>query len=190
MITIWLRELSTYNNGYSIDKQFDLDDYVSSNDILAELFTYTKEKIEELDPKNLEYYNFEEWMISDYELDDGYISMKIGEYDSIDTLLEINESLTSFTDDDKVKYIALLERGYDHEEAIDRFEDCNIYQVEDRYNPMTDLAYDFVEEGYFGEILDSIKIYLDYEKIGRDLEMNGTYEQVDYDANCYLVEVN
>ena len=151
MITIWLRELSTHNNGFSLDKKFDLDDYSSSSDILEELFAYTKETIEDIDPENLDYYNFEEWMITDYELEDGYISLKIGEYDSIDNLLTINGSLNDLTDDDKIKYIALLERGYDHEQALDRFEDCYVYSVEDRYNPMSDLAYDFVEEGIFGE---------------------------------------
>ena len=189
MITLWLRELSTHNNGYSLDKKFDLDDYSSSQDILDELFEYTKETIKELDPENFDYYNFEEWMITDYELEDGYISLKIGEYDSIDNLLAINESLSDLTDDDKIKYIALLERGYDHEQTLDRFEDCYIYSVESSHSAMSDLAYDFVEEGMFGEIADNIKGYIDYDKIGRDLEMNGTFEQVDYEGSCYLVEI-
>lgn len=190
MITIWLRELSTHNNGYSLDKQFDLDEYSSSSEILEELFTYTKEKIEEIDPNNMDYYNFEEWMITDYEFEDSVFSFKISEYESLTKLLEINETFNDLDSDSRIKYTALLERGYDHEQSIDRFDDCIVYSVESSYSAMSDLAYDFVEDGFFGEIADNIKMYIDYEKIGRDLEVNGSFEQVQYEGNNYLVEIS
>jgi len=191
MIIIWLRELSTHNNGYSLDKKFDLDEYSSSSDILEELFTYTKEKIEEIDPENMDYYNFEEWMITDYEFEDSVLfSFKISEYESITKLLEINETFNDLDTDSRIKYTALLERGFGHEQVLDKFDDCIVYSVESSYSAMSDLAYDFVEDGFFGEIADNIKMYIDYEKIGRDLEMNGTFEQVEHDGSTYLVEIN
>lgn len=189
MITLWLRELSTHNNGYSLDKKFDLDDYSSSQDILDELFEYTKETIEEMDPENLDYYNFEEWMITDYEFEDNIFSMTIGEYDSIDKLLELNDALSELNTSDKIKYIALLDTGYEHSDAMEHIEDCIIFDIEDRFNPMSDLAYEFVEQEYFGDVPEHIKIYLNYEKIGRDLEINGTFQRVDFEGNCYIVEI-
>jgi antirestriction protein len=189
MITLWLRELSTHNNGYSLDKKFDLDDYTSSQDMLDELFEYTKESIEEIDSENLNYYNFEEWMITDYEFEDNIFSFIIGDYDSLDKLLELNEALSDLDNGDKIKYIALINNGYEHNDAMDNIEDCIIFEVENTFHPMSDLAYDFVEDGYFGDVPENIKIYLDYEKMGRDLEINGTFIQVDYEGNSYIVEI-
>jgi len=190
MITIWLRELSTHNNGYSLDKKFDLDDYSSSGDILEELFTYTKEKIEEMDPENIDYYNMEEWMITDYEFEDSTLHFKIAENESITKLLEINETFNDLDSDSRIKYTALMEKGFGHEQVLDKFDDCIVYSVESSSSAMSDLAYDFVEEGLFGEIADNIKMYIDYEKIGRDLEMNGSFEHVEHEGNSYLVEIN
>jgi len=188
MITIYLREHSTHNNGYSLDKRFDLNDYTNSKEILNELFAYTKEKITELD-SDLDYYNFEEWLITDYEFEDNSLHFTIGEYDSIDKLLSINESLNDLSNDDKIKYIALLEQGYSHDQTLEKFDDCIIYEVENSYSAMSDLAYDFIENGFFGEVSESIKMYLDYDKIGRDLEINGDFILVEYLDSCYLVEI-
>ena len=46
------------------------------------------------------------------------------------------------------------------------------------YSDMTleDVAYDLVEEGCFGELSETIKGYLDYEKLARDLSIDGYTE--------------
>ena len=53
---------------------------------------------------------------------------------------------------------------------MSNLDDCDIYED----MSLKDLAYDFVEEGLFGSILNNIKNYLDYEAIARDLGFDYT----------------
>lgn len=73
--------------------------------------------------------------------------------------------------DDKVRVIiAVGEVGYkfDLEKDVPDQFDIELYEM----NSLRDLAIQFVEEGFLGEILDSVHSYLNYDAIARDLGMD------------------
>ena len=69
-------------------------------------------------------------------------------------------------------------------EAIDSCEDSvRIYENQS----MEDIAYDLIEECYsFENIPDIISNNIDYEKIGRDLEIEGSYYKIGLDIYEYV----
>ena len=113
---------------------------------------------------------YEEFFITDYENDYDYA---VGEYDNLEDLNEKAETLEAI-DDYQMEIIKALisEGGYDLGEAIDKADDC-IYFPD--CNDMSDVAYQLVEEGIFLEVPENIKCYLDYDAIGRDLNIEGTF---------------
>lgn len=105
--------------------------------------------------------NDEEYFITDFDS-----PFPISEYENV---YELNEFVLEFNNknDDEQKIISYLidNCNLSYDEALSRYEDVTYYQAES----YEDLAYEFVEEGLFGEIPESIQYYLDYEKIGRGL---------------------
>lgn len=81
------------------------------------------------------------------------------------------EAVEEWEDGQKINVIlAVGEAGYSFEfgkDDPDQF-DIQIYEVES----MKELAEQFVEEGLFGEIPESIQFYIDYKAIARDLTMD------------------
>lgn len=81
------------------------------------------------------------------------------------------EAVDDWEDWQKVNVIlAVGEAGYSFDlgdDDPDKF-DIQIYNVDS----MKELAEQFVEEGVFGEIPESLQFYIDYESIARDLEMD------------------
>ena len=81
------------------------------------------------------------------------------------------EAVEDWEDWQKINVIlAVGETGYSFDlgkDDPDQF-DIQIYEVES----MKELAEQFVEEGLFGEIPESIQFYIDYEAIARDLAMD------------------
>lgn len=81
------------------------------------------------------------------------------------------EAVDEWEDYQKINAIlAAGEAGYSFElgkDSPDQF-DIQIYEVDS----MKELAEQFVEEGLFGEIPESIQFYIDYEAIARDLAMD------------------
>lgn len=86
------------------------------------------------------------------------------------------EKIEEWEDYEKTLILIAEECGYDidlkNTEPNDF--DIEIYDC-DR---MEELAEQFVEEGLFGDIPDNIIIYLDYEKIARDLSMDYTETRI------------
>ena len=79
------------------------------------------------------------------------------------------DACDEWTEDQKRRVIlAVGEAGYKFDLGNDDPDslDVDIYEVDN----MKDLAEQFVEEGLFGEIPESIRYYLDYDLIARDLE--------------------
>lgn len=78
--------------------------------------------------------------------------------------------------------IAVGEAGYhfDYETVGSADFDVSIYFVDS----LKDLAYEFVDEGLFGEIADNVLMYLDYDAIARDLSVDYTKITI---ANTQLV---
>ncbi|MDI7774702.1 antirestriction protein ArdA [Asticcacaulis sp. EMRT-3] len=85
--------------------------------------------------------------------------------------------------DDKIRVIiAIGEAGYSFDlgsDSPDKFE-VDLYACES----LRDLAIQFVDDGLFGDIPDSIQNYLDYDSMARDLSID--YGQVTIDGAPYI----
>lgn len=93
------------------------------------------------------------------------------------------QAIEDWSEDEKIKVIiAVGEAGYSFDLGKDdpnQFE-IHLYQVDS----LKELAYQFVEEGLFGEIPVSIQNYLDYNAIARDLGMD--YSEIVIDKVRYI----
>lgn len=81
------------------------------------------------------------------------------------------EAAETWDEDDKHRYIiAVGECGYSHEQVANdpSSVDMTLYEL----SSMRDLAEQFVEEGLYGEIPESLQFYIDYEAIARDLSVD------------------
>lgn len=116
--------------------------------------------------------NYEEWFITDYECP----YLQIGEYDNIDQLNEIAQTLEDLDEWDRDIVKALLDEGYELDEAIRTAPDCIVYNDCD---DMSDVAYQMYEEGLLGEIPEHLINYIDWEAYGRDLSFDGHWIETD-----------
>ena len=77
-------------------------------------------------------------------------------------------AVENWSDDEKLYFIiAVGECGYSFDpETVEPYDfDVDLYQVDN----LVELAEQFVEEGLYGEIPESLRFYIDYVGIGRDL---------------------
>ena len=122
---------------------------------------------------------YEEYFITDYESDVPGVS--VGEYDNLDDLNEMAETLADLDDYDLEIIGALLSEGYDLEEALDKKDDVMVFSD---CHDMTDVAYAYIEEtGMLDSVPDSIARYFDYEAFGRDMSFEGQFVFTDR-GNC------
>ena len=117
-----------------------------------------------------EYY--EEFFITDYEC----AFYEIGEFENLTALNEIAETLEALDDWEKEMVKALLNEGYNLDEAIETAPDCIEW---DNCNDMSDVAYRMYEEGLLGEIPDHLINYIDWDAYGRDLSFDGHWIATD-----------
>ncbi len=88
------------------------------------------------------------------------------------------EKCDEWEDGEKMRFIiAVGECGFDADKASGKpYElDIDIYEEDS----MRDLAERFVEEGYFGEIPESLAFYIDYDAIARDLSVDYSETVID-----------
>lgn len=149
-IKIYVADLAAYNNGKLhgvwIDATQELDDI---QDQINEMLENSPEELAE------------EWAIHDYE---GFGSYSVSEYEGIQSLHEIacfieehgeigSELLSHFGDD--------LD---DAKKAIeDNYSGC--------YASLADYAQELTEDT--GDIPKHLEFYIDYERMGRDMELSG-----------------
>lgn len=112
----------------------------------------------------------EEYAIHDYDTD--LEGLTIAEYDNVHELNELAEHLEDYDD----ALLAIIEStGYDWKYCVEVYNNGD-YSFYPGCNTLEDLAYELVEEGCFGNVDDSIRCYIDYEAIGRDLGFDGYTE--------------
>lgn len=81
------------------------------------------------------------------------------------------EATDEWNDDQKTRYIiAVGEAGYSHDQLADGPEniEIDIYDL----SSLKELAEQFVDEGLYGVIPDSLQSYIDYDAIARDLALD------------------
>lgn len=126
---------------------------------------------------------YEEYFFSDWECE---IPFDFGEYPSISEINDIAgrvEALKEYELD--VLEVILKEHTSDIDEALRIVEACD-YRTWDSCNNMADVANAMADEyGYLKDIPECFQCYIDYEKWGRDLAIEGTFLECD----GYFVEV-
>ena len=160
MLKIYVTNLKEYNNGK----------------IIGEWVSLPCEGLEEVLNKISNNGN-DELFISDYETD--ISNLKISEYDDILQLNEIAEEIDNLSDDEVIALQAYLEQYNDIEQALEEVRQGN-YTIYYDCDDMSDVAYQVVNDcGLLDGVPEEVKIYFDYEAYGRDMEINGTFIQID-----------
>lgn len=167
MLRIYLTNLGKYNEGMLIGEWVDLP--VSEEEL---------EKVFKRIGINDEY---EEYFITDYESDiDG---LKVGEYENVDDLNELAEALEDLDSEEENVLSVMLKDGCTFEEALEKIKDRD-YMVYYNCDSMEDVAYQVVEEsGLLDGVPEKVARYFNYEAYGRDLEIEGTFYQIN---NAYI----
>lgn len=160
MLKIFISNLKEYNNGK----------------IIGEWVSLPCEGLEEVLHKISNNGN-DELFISDYETD--ISNLKISEYDDILQLNEIAEEIDNLSDDEVIALQAYLEQYNDIEQALEEVRQGN-YTIYYDCDDMSDVAYQVVNEsGLLDGVPETLKGYFDYEAYGRDIDINGTFIQID-----------
>lgn len=160
MLKIYVTNLSKYNEGV----------------LVGEWVSLPCEGLEEVLDKISNNGNGE-LFISDYETD--ISNLKISEYDDILQLNEIAEEIDNLSDDEVIALQAYLEQYNDIEQALEEVHQGN-YTIYYDCNDMSDVAYQVVNDcGLFDGVPEALKEYFDYEAYGRDMDIEGTFIQID-----------
>lgn len=120
----------------------------------------------------------DELFISDYETDIN--GLKVAEYEDILQLNEIAEEIEEMREDELIAFQAYLEQYANNmEQALEEVHQGN-YRIYYNCDNMEDVAYQVVNDcGLLDGVPEEVKIYFDYEAYGRDMEINGTFIQID-----------
>ena len=175
----FITNLGKYNEGVLSYKliSFPIDED-ELNEALKEIgCKYTDENGKEY---NIEY---EEYFFSDWDCE---IPFDFGEYESISDVNDIAERVEVLeTYEQDVLKVILEEHISTEDEALRIVEDGNYTIWNDCIN-MADVAQTMVEEcEYFGNIPEQLQCYIDYEKMGRDLAIEGTF----LEGDGYFIEI-
>ncbi|MGG1660918.1 antirestriction protein ArdA [Brevibacillus sp. NRS-1366] len=112
----------------------------------------------------------EEYAIHDYEA-----PFRLGEYSDVYATNEIAAVLSRY--DSRV--VVTLSECMDDVDDVVRLLESGDYSLYFDVDNLLDVAADMVDGGYFGPIPPSLSCYIDYEKIARDLKMDGWYMHYD-----------
>ena len=114
---------------------------------------------------------YDEYFITDYESDvDG---LRIGEYDNLEELDELAEELDALQDYEIGIVEALLSDGYDIREALEKRDDCILW---DGCSSMADVAERYADEtGLLESIPENLRYYFDFAALGRDMKLEGHF---------------
>jgi len=168
MLNIFITNLGKYNEGELIGEWVKLP--VSEEELEA---VFERIGINE---------EYEEHFITDYETD--ITGLKVGEYDSIEDLNELAETLEDLDEYEREIVEAMISEGYDLEEALEKKDDCMVYHD---CNDMTDVAEQYAEEtGLLDSIPENLRYYFDFEAYGRDMRIEGTFVFTN-NGNCVQI---
>ncbi len=149
-IRIYIADLAAYNNGKLHGVWINTADNL--NDIQEQINNMLAESPEDF---------AEEYVIHDYE---GFGGYRIGEYTGIETAHEI----ASFIDKNPEIAGKLLNYFDDSLDDARKAIDENYCGC---YKSLADYAEELTEET--SEIPENLAFYIDYERMGRDMELNG-----------------
>ena len=161
---VYITDLEAYNNGHLVGAWYELP---MNEDLLAESIENELQK-----GKNIcnSAHHHEEYFITDYECN----YMKIDEYESLTKLNEIAQKMDSLDEQEKIAVKLMLENYIVNfiDEAIENIDNMICTGEEE----MEDIAYSCIEEsGALENMPENLQGYFDYEALGRDMEIEGSY---------------
>jgi antirestriction protein len=160
-IQVWVGDLAEYNNGRLVGDWFMLP-----------------MDLEEIYEQVLEEGN-EEIYIGDLDSEHYSIIKNMG----LRELNEFAEKLESLQEYEQKALIGLMEYYNDLDECLEILENGDFMVYHDCQN-MSDVAYQWYEEtGQLKELEKHINsFYIDWEALGRDMDIEGTFIQIDNDT--------
>lgn len=161
---VYITDLEAYNNGHLVGSWYALP---MGEEELAQAIQDELQKGQKICKHT---HKHEEYFISDFECD----YMKINEYDSLDKLNEIAQKMEELEENEKTAVKLMLENYIVNsmDEAIENLENMTCTGE----SSIEDIAYNYIEEsGVLQNIPESLRGYFDYEALGCDMEINGSY---------------
>jgi len=122
-----------------------------------------------------------EYCITDCECGISRLTKKLKEYKSIEELNEIAERLEPLSEHEIFKLLSMFEIVY-YENIIEYFDSIDEWHLFEDIYDLYSLGYLFANEWNCLEIPDNLEPYFDYEKYGRDinLECRGGFTEDGY----------
>lgn len=160
MLNIYITNLGKYNEGHLVGEWVGLP--------------VTALELEEVYKRIGIGERYEEVFIADYETD--IEGLEIGECSSIEILNKFATRFENLEEEEKEILQALLLNDSDIEDGFGKLED-DAYHVYHGCEDMTDVAHQIMDER-LKEFPKEIVLYFDFEAYGRDLEINGTFYQI------------
>jgi antirestriction protein len=193
--SIYVSVLSDYNSGYLhgkwIDASLSVDEiwqhinqlYITSKypNVIATVCNecdyitlYEHDKCSSCDSINIKIVpSAEEFAVHDHS---GFAPFSVSEYSSIEEVADIADILSNVTNDDDLAKITFLAGLYDDIATISaKIDDVNIYN-----GSRSDYAEELISNCY--DVPDFLEFYIDYDKYGCDLELNGELVEVERDV--------
>ena len=193
--SIYVSVLADYNAGYLhgtwIDATLPIEDiwqhinqlYITSKypNVIATVCNdcdyiklYDHDKCSSCDSINIKIVpSAEEYQINDHS---GFAPFSVSEYSSIEEIADIADILSGVSNDEDLAKITFLQSIYDDITTISaKIDDVNIY-----HGSRGDYAAELIADCY--EVPDFLAQYIDYDKYGHDLEINGEITEVEHDV--------
>lgn len=117
----------------------------------------------------------EEYAIHDYE---GFAPFNVAEYDSIEDIARMAEILSNDSDPEHHAISFLVERSLSLEDIESKLKDVCIFE-----GSRSDYAEEITEQTGT-EIPQYLQYYIDYDAMGRDMEINGEITELDHNVFC------
>ncbi len=177
MLKIYLTDLAAYNVGILVGKWITLP--LDENELSVEIEEVLSQGESAVDGDN-----HEEWFITDFEWTDINL-FNIQEYENINKLNQQVQLLESIPSSQLKSIKFILDERFtdDIEDAILRADDVIIHENQS----MEDVAYELMQECYEIDKFPSIIANnINYDRIARDLEMDGNYYTVGDDVVEYI----
>lgn len=168
IMRIYLTNLGKYNEGYLVGEWVNLP--IEDEELKNVLSRIVINK------------RYEEWFITDYEVEIRGIGDAISEYSDLSALNELAVKLDELPDWDKEKLQAVLEAESQSnpQDILNLIENLDDFDLLSDIQNEEDLGYHYADECCCLDIPENIKCYFDYQSYGRDIHLDGNGTFTDY----------
>lgn len=123
----------------------------------------------------------EEWIEHDYEIVDVedeygiFNAFRLYGYESLEKLNKLATQIEELcSNEHSPKILQSASEVYTNIDEVLELMQSDSLELYENYEA-DDMAEWFLDEGWFGEISDKLLMYIDYEKLGRDIMLDGNY---------------